>query len=135
MPGYSGTPLAKKLGIKPAHRVALVNAPPDFESTLDALPEHVTITRTLRASTHDVIVFFPKNATDLDNRFPKLAARIDKSGGLWVAWPKKASKIATDLSDSIVRTTGLSYDLVDNKVCAISDTHSGLRFVYRLKDR
>jgi hypothetical protein len=83
----------------------------------------------------DVIIFFPKNAADLDDRFPTLAARLPKAGGLWIAWPKKASKIPTDLSDDVVRTTGLAHKLVDNKVCAISDTHSGLRFVYRLKDR
>jgi hypothetical protein len=136
MPGYSGTPLAKKLGIKPAHRVALVNAPTDFERTLDALPDDVTMARAIRGSRPiDVIIFFPKNAADLDDRFPTLAARLPKAGGLWIAWPKKASKIPTDLSDDVVRTTGLAHKLVDNKVCAISDTHSGLRFVYRLKDR
>ena len=134
MAGYSGTPLARKLGIKPSHRVALINAPPDLEAALEPIPDDVTIATTLRGS-FDVVILFPRNAADLDRRFPTAAKRLVTNGGLWIAWPKKASRIPTDLSDSVVRATGLHHKLVDNKVCAISDTHSGLRFVYRLEDR
>jgi len=136
MAGYSGTPLARKLGIRPAHRVALVNAPAGFEETLEGLPDDVAIVRSTRsAKPCDVIVFFPRNAADLEKRFAPLAARLETAGGLWIAWPKKASRMPTDLSDSVVRATGLAHALVDNKVCAISDTHSALRFVRRLENR
>lgn len=134
MAGYSGTPLAKKLGIKPGHRIAHVNAPSDFEASLAPIPDDVTISTALRGSL-DVIILFPRSAADLDRRFPTAANRLVSNGGLWIAWPKKASKFPTDLSDSVVRATGLHHNLVDNKTCAMSDIHSGLRFVYRLKDR
>ena len=134
--GYSGTPLAKKLGIKPGHRVALFGAPADFELTLDGLPDDVSVARSLRGTKpFDVVVWFPKHAADLAERLPPLADRLDQAGGLWIAWPKKASGVPTDLSDAVVRAEGLETGLVDNKVCAISEVHSGLRFVFRLRDR
>ena len=134
MAGYSGTPLPQKLGIKANARVALVNAPPDFLTTLGALPPEVTLVKQLRAPL-DVIVFFTKSESELLRRFSELAAKLSPAGGLWVAWPKKASGVATDLNDGVVRQTGLEAGLVDNKVCAIDETWSGLRFVIRLKDR
>jgi hypothetical protein len=132
--GYSGTPLSRKLGIKPGHRLALLAAPPDFEATLGALPDGVALRRDGRA-TADVVVAFTTEAADLERRFPALARRIPPDGGLWIAWPKRASGVPTDLSENIVREIGLAVGLVDNKVCAIDETWSGLRFVYRLKDR
>ena len=132
--GYSGTPLAKKLGIKPGHRVGLIGAPESFEETLEGLPEGVRFSRRA-AGRFDVIVFFTKRAADLDRRFARLAAKLDKAGGLWVAWPKKSSGVATDVVEGLVRRTGLDGGLVDNKICAVDETWSGLRFVFRLRNR
>ena len=132
--GTSGTPLAKKLGIKAGHRVGLIGAPEGFELLLGELPEGVRFSRRA-AGRFDVMVFFTERATELSRRFGKLAARLDLAGGLWVAWPKKSSGVATDVVEGLVRRTGLDGGLVDNKICAIDDTWSGLRFVYRLEDR
>lgn len=136
MAGYSGTPLAKKLGIKPGHHVALINGPDNIERTLGKLPEAVTLRRDIRgAKPIDVIVLFAMSKKQLATRFAKLASRLAENGGLWIGWPKKSSGVATDLCDGVVREFGLSTGLVDNKVCAIDETWSGLRFVIRLKDR
>ncbi len=132
--GYSGTPLAKKLGLEPGHRVGLIGAPEGFEASLEGLPEGVRLSRRA-AGRFDVILFFTRRASELERRFGQLAARLDKAGGLWVAWPKKASGVATDVVEGLVRATGLDGGLVDNKICAVDETWSGLRFVYRLKDR
>ena len=132
--GYSGTPLAKKLGIRPGHRVALLAAPEGFEEILEGLPDDVRLSRGA-AGRFDVIVFFTRRAADLGRRFAGLAAKLDPAGGLWIAWPKKSSGVATDLVEGVVRRTGLEAGLVDNKICAVDETWSGLRFVNRLKDR
>lgn len=132
--GYSGTPLPRKLGIKPEARVALISAPADLEQTLGELPPGVTVARRL-TGTFDVIVACFTRAGDLEARLPKLRAALDQAGGLWVAWPKRASGMETDLGDGLVRELGLAVGLVDNKVAAIDATWSGLRFVYRLADR
>lgn len=134
--GYSGTPLATKLGIKAGHRVALVAVPKDFELGRIIVPDNVSVVHSLRGNaTTDVILVFCRNQRALDGYFPKARKRLAQSGGLWIAWPKKASGIQTDLSDSVVRQLGLDAGLVDNKVCAIDETWSGLRFVVRRKDR
>src|SRR5262245_9175257 len=135
MAGYSGTPLVKKLGIKDGHRVAVVNPSPDFERLLESLPWGAVLYRRLRVPTYDVIVFFASAKSQLRKKFASLAKRLEPAGGLWVAWPKRSSGVAADLSESDVRAIGLEAGLVDNKVCAIDDTWSGLRFVYRLADR
>lgn len=132
--GYSGTPLPKKLGIKESHRIAFVNAPPDFNETLGVLPAGVEIFKRPRAPL-DLVVLFVKSEKELLARFEQLAARLAPAGMLWVAWPRKSSGVGTDLSDHVVRQTGLDAGLVDNKVCAIDEVWSGLRFVIRLKDR
>jgi hypothetical protein len=132
--GYSGTPLAQKLGIKSGCRLALLSAPTDFERLLEGLPDAVTIARQGRGVA-DVILLFTEKAADLTTRFPSAASRLEPSGGLWVAWPKKASGRATDLTEDVVRAIGLAAGLVDNKVCAIDEVWSGLRFVVRLADR
>jgi len=135
MAGYSGTPLAQKLGIRPGARVALVSAPAGMCAWLDPLPERVVVAGGLRGKDLDVIVLFPRSAADLERRFAPAAARLAPAGGLWIAWPKKASGVATDLDEGVVRRIGLEAGLVDNKICAVSEVFSGLRFVVRLRDR
>jgi hypothetical protein len=136
MAGYSGTPLPQKLGIKPGHRVALLGAPAGFERVLGALPASVTLTSELSGKhSFDVIVLFGVVARELARRFGSSAKRLEPNGGLWVAWPKRASGIVTDVTENTVREVGLSAGLVDNKVCAMDETWSGLRFVVRVADR
>lgn len=135
MPGYSGTPLARKLGIRPEARVALFRAPRGIEGTLEGLPGGVRPLRDPRAGTFDVGVLFCAERAVLERRIAGLTKRLAEDGGLWIAWPKKASGVETDVTDALVRATGLAAGLVDNKVCAIDDTWSGLRFVRRLRDR
>jgi len=135
MAGYSGTPLPKKLGIRVGHRVALLGAPTAFEETL-GLPDGVTVGKSARgAHTVDVIVLFAKAMRDLTKGLATAAKALAYDGGLWVAWPKKASGVPTDVTENLVREKGLGIGLVDNKVCAIDETWSGLRLVYRVKDR
>lgn len=130
--GYSGTPLPRKLGIKPGHRVMLLGAPEEF--TLGELPDGVRLLR--RASgTADVIVSFHTARADLERRMPRLREAMEAAAGLWIAWPKRASGVATDLTENVVRDLALANVLVDNKVAAIDDTWSGLRLVIRLRDR
>jgi hypothetical protein len=137
--GYSGTPLPKKLGIKDGHRVALVGAPEGFDRTLGMLPPGVRVGSGLRGGGRgagwDVIVCFLTKRSELDRRFAALARALEPDGGLWIAWPKGTSKVATDVNENTVREVALSSGLVDNKVCAIDETWSGLRLVYRVEDR
>lgn len=134
MAGYSTTPLTKKLGIKPGSVVAFLAAPPGFEDELGPLPDDVQV-RTHARGKVDVIVFFATRERELARRFPGMARALQPNGGLWVAWPKKTSCVATDLTFDPVQQVGLDYGLVDNKVCAIDDRWSALRFVYRVADR
>ena len=129
--GYSGTPLPKKLGIKPGHRLLLLSAPDEFE--LD-LPEDVKVGRAARGKA-DVIVSFHIERADLAKRMPKLRETMEPAAGLWIAWPKRASKVPTDLTEDVVRELALANRLVDNKVAALDEKWSGLRLVIRLKDR
>jgi hypothetical protein len=132
--GYSGTPLARKLGLRPQARLALISAPEGFEEQLGELPPGVAVRRRLRGP-HDVIIAFCTRRSELERRLPGWRTALDPDGGLWLAWPKRASGVPTDLGDGIVRELGLGAGLVDNKVCAIDSTWSALRFVYRLADR
>lgn len=134
MAGYSGTPLTKKLGIKEGSRVALINAPKDFESELGELPDNVQFIRRPTKSL-DIIVFFVLTERALLRDFAKFAARLVANGMIWIAWPKKSSGVATDLIEQQVQRIGLDAGLVDVKVCAINEIWSALKFVYRLKDR
>ncbi len=134
MAGYSKTPLTKKLGIKDGATIALVAAPPEFERVLAPLPDGVEI-RTQARGRLDVVVFFATRERELARRFPIMARALQPAGGLWVAWPKKTSCIATDLTFDPVQQVGLDCGLVDNKVCAIDETWSALRFVVRVADR
>lgn len=132
--GYSGTPLATKLGIKEGHSVAVLGAPVGFASTLEGLPDGVRL-RTATRGVNDVIVSFHTERRDLERRVPALLAKLDIDGGLWIAWPKKASKVPTDITEDTVREVFLPLGLVDNKVCAISEVWSGLRVVWRKENR
>jgi hypothetical protein len=132
--GYSGTPLVSKLGIKPGATLGLIGAPDGFDGTLGELPGGVTVRRRLQGRL-DVIVAFYVARSALERRLPALRGALQPAGGLWLAWPKRASGVATDLSDTVVRELGLAAGLVDNKVCAIDAVWSGLRLVYRLRDR
>jgi hypothetical protein len=133
--GYSGTPLPRKLGIKPGAKLALVSAPDGFDETLGELPPGVVVRRRAQGTGFDVIVAFCRRGQQLEQGLPGWRAALDQAGGLWIAWPKRTSGIETDLGDGAVRELGLAAGLVDNKVCAIDATWSGLRFVYRLADR
>lgn len=128
--GYSGTPLARKLGIKEGHTVALLGAPRGFDATLDGLADGVAI-RTRAAGVADVIVSFHTERAELERRIPALLKVLDVDGGLWISWPKKASKVPTDITEDVLREVFLPLGLVDNKVCAVDDTWSGLRLVWR----
>lgn len=132
--GYSGTPLAKKLGIREGDTVALVGAPDGFERELDGLPEGVEL-RHRAGGKPAVVVMFTTQARDLEKRFPPLAKSVWPNGSLWVAWPKRSSGVTTDLDENRLRDIGLPHGLVDNKVCAIDDVWSGLRFVWRKENR
>lgn len=132
--GYSATPLSRKLGIKPGARVALLSAPDGLGDLLAALPSDAKVTARARGPL-DVIVQFTSRRSHLERRLPILLAALEPRGGLWVAWPKRASGLATDLTEDRVRELGLAMGVVDNKVCAIDETWSALRFVYRLADR
>jgi hypothetical protein len=133
--GYSGTPLPRKLGIKAGARVALIGAPDGFDATLGDLPEGVAVRRRLGGAPIDVIVAFFSRRSLLERRLQGLSTALDPAGGLWIAWPKRASGVDTDVTEDVVRTLGLAAGLVDNKVCAIDQVWSGLRLVYRLRDR
>lgn len=136
MAGYSGTPLPQKLGIKALHRLALLQAPEGFERTLGGLPEGVSVSTALGGNKpFDVMVLFVVAQEELVHRFAPSAKRLTPGGGLWIAWPKRASGIATDITENTVRGVMLAAGLVDNKVCAIDDTWSGLRAVVRVADR
>jgi hypothetical protein len=135
MAGYSTTPLPRKLGVKPGARVLLLSAPEGFERTLGELPEGAAIVTRAGALPAQVIVLFCKDLKTLEAKFDTARGALDESGGLWIAWPKKASRVKTDLTEDVIRDLALAAGLVDNKVCAIDETWSGLRLVVRLKDR
>lgn len=132
--GYSGTPLPRKLGIGPGKRVAFVAAPEGFRQTLGELPEDVTVRPRARGPL-DVIVFFTVSRADLERRIAVLQRALDPAGSLWVAWPKRASKVETDMTEDVVREVALPRGVVDTKVAAIDDTWSGLRLVVRVANR
>lgn len=142
--GYSGTPLARKLGIREGSRVSSIGGPPSFTAELGELPEGAELVADPelpksagdpRARAWDVIVLFARDAGALTEHLDDAVLGVAWDGGLWIAWPKASSSLATDLSKSAVRRAGLVTGLVDNKVCAIDDDWSGLRFVHRREDR
>ena len=131
---YSSTPLWKKLGIREGARVVLVSAPEGFASLLEPLPPGARVGRRVVDAT-DVIVAFATAEADLRRRFGTLVSSLAPDGRLWVAWPKKASKIDTDITFGGAQRLGLDAGLVDNKSASVTDAYQGLQFVYRLKDR
>lgn len=133
--GYSGTPLLQKLGVKDGHRVALVAAPRKVPEGLASLKAAAVPRLAPDAGPFDVIVLFTDRRNELETGFRAAARCLDADGGLWVAWPKRASGVATDVTEDVVREIALAGGLVDNKVCAIDEVWSGLRLVYRRKDR
>jgi hypothetical protein len=136
MAGYSQTPLVKKLGIKAGQSVLVVNAPKNFlAQELQPLPENVRLTPAQPGKQLDFIMLFVDSAKTLQKELPKLKQKLAHDGILWVSWPKKNSSVETGLSFAIVQRTGLKIGLVDVKICAVNKIWSGLKFVYRLKDR
>ena len=134
--GYSGTPLGRKLGIGDGDEVALIGAPERFEDTLGQLPDVASLHTDLADDArYDVIVAFITERSELEAELPRLRARMAPACGLWIAWPKRASKVPTDVTDQVIRDVVLPTGLVDNKVCAIDDTWSGLRLVIRKRNR
>jgi hypothetical protein len=134
MPGYSGTPLPKKLGIKPGTRVCLVDAPGDALAELSATLAGCEKVSDGKAPL-DFAMVFTKSKTELAKEFNRVSKRLAPAGMLWVSWPKKSSGVATDLNENVVREIGLAAGLVDVKVCAVTEVWSGLKFVRRVKDR
>ena len=134
--GYSGTPLPKKLGIKPGHRVLLDSAPDGFErDLLVPLPDDVTVQRRAGRTTYDVVVAFRPDAATYRKHLARDIARTTTNGSLWIAWPKRASGVVTDLTEDVVRREALAAGVGDVKVCAVDTTWSGLKLVRRLADR
>jgi hypothetical protein len=131
---YSGTPLPKKLGIREGSRVVLIGAPDGFERLLTPMPDGVRILKRA-AGVINVAVLFATEQAELTRWFDPLVASLHTSGRLWVAWPKKASKVATDIDFGFAQGIGLDAGLVDNKSASITDVYQGLQFVYRSKDR
>jgi hypothetical protein len=134
MPGYSGTPLPKKLGIKNDFCVRLIAAPAEVLPELKGSLANCQAVRDSKTPL-DFAMFFSKSKAELSREFKRVAKQLAPAGMLWVSWPKKSSGVATDLDENIVREIGLAAGLVDVKVCAVTDVWSGLKFVRRLKDR
>ncbi len=134
MAGYSGTPLPRKLGIAPGDRVVFPNEPEDFRTALGELPGGVAVRSRARGPLDVIVAFFTCRA-ELERSLDRLIANLDPAGGLWIAWPKRSSGVETDITEDVVRDEGVARGLVDNKVCAIDETWSGLRLVVRLRDR
>lgn len=136
MAGYSGTPLPKKLGLKPQFRIAFFQLPADVKTTLkETLSECLLVKEGKDGSDQlDFAMIFSKSQADMKKQFPRFARRLAPAGMLWVSWPKKTSGVVTDLNENDVMRIGLTSGLVDVKVCAVSDM-SGLKFVIRVKDR
>lgn len=132
--GYSGTPLPKKLGLKPGFKVLLINDPKHYLDLLEPFPEGVKFVRTTKGEV-DFIHLFVESFKELEKHLPKAKSFMKKDGMMWISWPKKTSGIKCDVDGNIVRSEGLKTGLVDIKVCAVDESWSGLKFVYRTKDR
>ncbi len=130
MAGYSGTPLAAKLGIKPAFSVLVINEPANYRQLLAPLPADVTFVKKLTNSV-DLIHLFTKSAAELDAKMGSWRHAIKPEATIWISWPKKASKVATDITEDVIRHVALPMGFVDVKVCAVDETWSGLKLVIR----
>jgi hypothetical protein len=134
MAGYSKRSLVAKLGMKAGSKVSFINPPDGYDETLGELPPDIAITESLKGPL-DFVQCFVREKAALEAKFPVLKAALAYDGMLWISWPKKAAKVETDLNENIVREIGLANGLVDVKVCAVDETWSGLKFVYRSEDR
>lgn len=132
--GYSGTPLPRKLGLRPGSRIAILNAPEAFDTAIEPLPHGVTVLKRM-ASDVDTLIFFTDSERTLRDRFDRLVSAVKQDGMLWICWPKKASKVPTDLTEDRIRAIALEGGVVDVKVCAIDEVWSGLKLVRRTRDR
>ena len=132
--GYSGTPLVQKLGIKPGFKIAIRNPPNDYDALVSPLPEGVRLLRRLTTDL-DLIHLFTRSRAELARSLPDLMQRIQPAGMIWVSWPKKASKVPTDVTEDVVRAEALPLGLVDVKVCAVDQVWSGLKLVIRKENR
>jgi hypothetical protein len=133
--GYSGTPLVKKLGIKPGFRVAVAKPPAHYWDLLGPLPSDVRWIKRVTSKPVDFVHIFSRRAADLEAALGMYRSNISDSGMIWVSWPKKSSGVATEIGEADVRRAGLAHGLVDVKICAVDETWSGLKFVVRVKDR
>jgi len=134
MAGYSGTPLIRKLGIKPGASVLILEAPRGYTKMLGPLPDRAKVVKTPKPGL-DFIQLFTTRRSDLERRFGALQKALAPAGMLWVSWPKKASGVETDVTEDVVREVALARGLVDVKVCAVDETWSGLKLVRRVRDR
>ena len=134
MHGYSGTPLAKKLGIKPDCRIFVENAPDNYATLLAPLPDRVDIVKKLTAKV-DLVHLFTKEARELTAKLKKYLGAIRDNAVIWISWPKKAAMVATDITEDVIRDIALPLGLVDTKVCAVDEVWSGLKLVVRLENR
>jgi bifunctional DNA-binding transcriptional regulator/antitoxin component of YhaV-PrlF toxin-antitoxin module len=134
MAGYSGTPLAQKLGIKPGQRVATIEAPKGYRALLVPLPEGVSFTREVAADALFVHLFVKERQT-LEKELKRLRRLLADTGVLWVSWPKKSSGVKTDITEDVIRTVCLPLGFVDVKVCAVDETWSGLKLMIRRENR
>jgi len=132
MAGYSGTPLGKKLGLKESYRCRIVNAPDDYFNWISPLPPALKTTARMNL---DFVHLFVKDLKTFSKQFQANRKLLKKDGMMWISWPKRSAKVPTDLDENIIRDFGLRNGLVDVKVCAVDETWSGLKFVYRLSDR
>jgi len=136
MAGYSGTPLPQKLGIKENHKVVILGAPAGFDKTLGSLPTGALVAKQLAGKDPiDVVIGFIKKQSELAPLIKQVRPRMAPAAGLWIAWPKKSSGVVTDMTEQVIRDVALPTGLVDNKVCAIDETWSGLRLVIRKENR
>jgi hypothetical protein len=134
MAGYSGTPLAKKLGIKAGAKVMLINAPDHYFDLFTDLPPDIYFTDVVSLE-NDVIHFFSKSVDEYRAKLPGLMKQIKQEGMIWISWPKKASKVVADITEDQIRNFALQIGLVDIKVCAVDEVWSGLKLVIPVKDR
>lgn len=132
--GYSGTPLWKKLGLKPRFRVKVKNAPVDYLSMLEPLPDDVAVSRRLRAPV-DLWHMFSTSRSELERQLSTCVNEIRQDGMIWVSWPKKSSGVSSDITEDVIRKLALPLGLVDVKVCAINEIWSGLKLVIRRENR
>jgi hypothetical protein len=134
MAGYSGTPLPKKLGIKPGVTVVTINSPINYRRLLDSIPESVTFSDRLKPDSTFVHVFVRK-CSELAKRLPVLRQKVSDTGIIWISWPKKSAGVPTDVTEDVIRSVALPLGFVDVKVCAIDETWSGLKLMVRRENR